>query len=352
MLDHLRCTPPSRRDATIFVCFLSALTAWSLIVWPVVTSASAAYLGWLSGGWIELALEWAGYGYLMLHNKPSPAVCIVVCVFGLARPISWWAWAITAWPEWQLLLLIVPAAYLCAYLTNALFFFSMEHFLFPERMRRCKIQPQITIGHRETWGILLNVMVSLVIGGPLAMALVYVGSTVKRGVVINAMIPPGLSMLGEMAFLVYAEEFVFYYTHVWMHKIPFVYKHLHKEHHRLTAPIALGSIYGHWIEHIIQDWLPSLFGGMLLGAHVYTLVFYLFLTAMATQNDHSGFLMPWEMEDTNYHDVHHEKFTVNYGGIGLLDGLHGTDHYDLGVKNSIAQEVFPIWLGQGHKEKH
>ena len=27
----------------------------------------------------------------------------------------------------------------------------------------------------------------------------------------------------------------------------------------------------------------------------------------------------------NFHDYHHEKFKVNYGNVGILDMLHGTD---------------------------
>ncbi|EOD17797.1 hypothetical protein EMIHUDRAFT_102488 [Emiliania huxleyi CCMP1516] len=42
---------------------------------------------------------------------------------------------------------------------------------------------------------------------------------------------------------------------------------------------------------------------------------------------HSGFRLPWHFgpdEQPDFHDFHHQKFTCNYGHLGILDALHGT----------------------------
>ena len=43
---------------------------------------------------------------------------------------------------------------------------------------------------------------------------------------------------------------------------------------------------------------------------------------------HSGYRFPftpsWD-EQPDFHDYHHEKFTGNYGLLGVMDRLHGTD---------------------------
>lgn len=47
--------------------------------------------------------------------------------------------------------------------------------------------------------------------------------------------------------------------------------------------------------------------------------------AVETAAAHSGydfFRPPFKAE---MHDLHHEKFNVNYGGVWMLDWLHGTD---------------------------
>ena len=46
-------------------------------------------------------------------------------------------------------------------------------------------------------------------------------------------------------------EAMFYYSHRLLH-VPYLYRRIHKKHHRFTAPIALAAQYAHPIEH----WLP------------------------------------------------------------------------------------------------
>jgi sterol desaturase/sphingolipid hydroxylase (fatty acid hydroxylase superfamily) len=47
---------------------------------------------------------------------------------------------------------------------------------------------------------------------------------------------------------------------------------------------------------------------------------------------HSGYDLPFDTVPffgsmAEQHDLHHERFNVNFGVIGLMDYLHGTAHY-------------------------
>jgi sterol desaturase/sphingolipid hydroxylase (fatty acid hydroxylase superfamily) len=52
------------------------------------------------------------------------------------------------------------------------------------------------------------------------------------------------------------------------------------------------------------------------------------MTTVLTLIDHSGFRFPW-LHDSTGHDVHHEKFIINYGAAGWLDYLLSTDYESL-----------------------
>merc|ERR1719215_2548033 len=53
-----------------------------------------------------------------------------------------------------------------------------------------------------------------------------------------------------------------------------------------------------------------------------------FFAILGTQYHHCGFRWPWTPtwdEQPNFHDFHHERFNANFGVMGWLDMLHGTD---------------------------
>ncbi|XP_064608320.1 fatty acid hydroxylase domain-containing protein 2-like [Liolophura sinensis] len=130
-------------------------------------------------------------------------------------------------------------------------------------------------------------------------------------------------VLLEMFVFSLVEEICFYYTHRLFHH-PRVYKYIHKRHHEWTAPIGLVSIYAHPVEHILSNILPPTLGPVLMGSHLATSWMWFGVALISTTVAHCGYHFPL-IPSPEAHDFHHLKFNQNYGVLGILDRLHGTD---------------------------
>lgn len=127
----------------------------------------------------------------------------------------------------------------------------------------------------------------------------------------------------EMTVFTLIEEIGFYYSHRLFHH-PRLYRHFHKMHHEWTAPIGIVSIYAHPLEHLVANILPPVVGPILLGSHLATGWMFWALAILSTTVAHCGYHMPL-LPSPEAHDYHHLKFNQNYGVLGVLDRLHGTD---------------------------
>ncbi|CAK7245647.1 MAG: hypothetical protein STHCBS139747_007231 [Sporothrix thermara] len=139
---------------------------------------------------------------------------------------------------------------------------------------------------------------------------------------VEATLPTAAEFVREFVLSCIGREILFYYSHRLLHQ-PRFYRTIHKTHHKFVAPVALAAQYAHPIEHVVANMLPVGLPPMLLHAHILT--YWLFMTVMlvGTATVHSGY----DFFDgaAKMHDLHHEKFNLNYGSVGLMDWLHGTN---------------------------
>ena len=124
-------------------------------------------------------------------------------------------------------------------------------------------------------------------------------------------------------------ELGFYSFHYWLHSNTWLYRHIHKVHHRFKAPTALCCVYAHPIEFVVGNMFPIYLGLILTNAHPYTS--YLIWTPLAmigTCIGHCGYYLPLPGRSIKLykdpHDDHHLYYKNNYGGMYLLDYLLGT----------------------------
>ncbi|KAB8071786.1 putative C-4 methylsterol oxidase [Aspergillus leporis] len=139
---------------------------------------------------------------------------------------------------------------------------------------------------------------------------------------INSSFPTITEVIQDFAISLLLREALFYYGHRFLHR-PYFYVRIHKQHHKFTAPIALAAQYAHPIEQIFANALPISLPPQMLGSHILTFWIFLAYELFNTATVHSGY--DFFSNKAKMHDLHHEKFNLNYGSIGLLDWVHGTD---------------------------
>ncbi|XP_065670193.1 fatty acid hydroxylase domain-containing protein 2 isoform X2 [Hydra vulgaris] len=156
-------------------------------------------------------------------------------------------------------------------------------------------------------------------------------------------------VLFELCIFILIEEVGFYYSHRAAHH-PRIYKHIHKIHHEWTAPISIVCIYAHPLEHIFCNVLPISIGPIIMGSHLATALLWYCITLTSTHIAHGGYHLPF-LPSPEAHDYHHLKFVNNFGTLGVLDRLHGTDNLFIKTKAydrhimllglAPAKELFP-----------
>lgn len=223
----------------------------------------------------------------------------------------------------QVLGLAIPALSMIVYWVNGLFLLAIE---LSGVFQEYKIQQSKQIDFRKKTGKVIYVLLRNQLGVifPFGCFAAWLSSK-GIGVRIDAGVPPNKEMfLHTVGFLV-VNEVLFYYGHRMLHLKRFY--RFHKAHHEFTSPCALTAIYCDMFEMLVSDVIP-LFGGMIfLNSHAYTVLWWVVFAVCGTQLHHCGFRFPWIKLDhqPNFHDFHHEKFNCNFGNIGWLDALHGTD---------------------------
>jgi methylsterol monooxygenase len=180
--------------------------------------------------------------------------------------------------------------------------------------------------------LLKNVITSqFVIFLPLAFLMKYFHDDNNHfGIKVERELPSLMEMGRHVLVFLVCEEVMFFYSH-WLLHHPSIYAYIHKIHHQFTAPIALAAIYAHPIEVIFSNIVPLLTGPILCRAHVVTYILWACVGIITTETHHSGYRMPWTPpfdHQPNFHDYHHEYFNRgNYGLLGVMDYLHGTDKH-------------------------
>lgn len=128
-----------------------------------------------------------------------------------------------------------------------------------------------------------------------------------------------------------------FFIHGGMHKIPFLYKYVHKKHHTFYDTVGFAAQYSHPVEGLFSA-CHILFGIYFVKPHFSTFCIYIFTLLVEIVDAHCGYDVPWKFiypwsdvypwgSGARAHDYHHSHNIGIYGGgvFGLWDRLFGSD---------------------------
>jgi sterol desaturase/sphingolipid hydroxylase (fatty acid hydroxylase superfamily) len=213
------------------------------------------------------------------------------------------------------------------------------------RLYKYKIQKDEPVTREQVFKCIKRILVNQFLFHVLPLLLLYKygGRKLPRRMLNRH--PPGWKrLIAEAIFFLFCSEITFYLTHRFVH-LPWMYKRVHKIHHEFRAPIAIAAEYAHPVEMVLSNILPNVVGPALVRAHVVSNWIYIVWGIVLTCTHHSGYAFPWLPGFTSprMHDYHHYSFNSNYGVVGLLDYVLGTDQgfreYSRKLKEQEANEL-------------
>ncbi|KAJ7475113.1 hypothetical protein B0H11DRAFT_2034153 [Mycena galericulata] len=160
-------------------------------------------------------------------------------------------------------------------------------------------------------------------------------------------LPTLLEMAPQLAFFFVFEDIFHYFAHQALHYGP-LYKHIHKIHHKYSAPFGLAAEYAHPAEVAILG--TGTIGGPLLfcfftaNLHIITVYVWIALRLFQAIDAHSGYDFPWSLQHfvpfwsgAEHHDFHHMAFTNNFStSFRWCDRIFGTDDKYRAYRKRVA----------------
>ncbi|KAF8804072.1 C4-methyl sterol oxidase [Phlegmacium glaucopus] len=143
-------------------------------------------------------------------------------------------------------------------------------------------------------------------------------------------------MLPQIFYFFVFEDFFHFVAHQALHT-RYLYKHIHKIHHKYSAPFGLAAEYAHPAEVFILGagtiCGPLLYCYFTRNLHLLTVFIWIVLRLFQAIDAHSGYDFPWSLNriipfwsGAEHHDFHHMAFTNNFStSFRWWDRIFGTD---------------------------
>lgn len=239
----------------------------------------------------------------------------------LTHPETYWASIVTTYPPSQIEFYGTLLVQILFFWVPALLYTAVDYFL-PNYSARHKLQPfpskQPTAAQiRHCFLVVLRNQVQNTLIG-LLMSYYSPSSSFQ----ITTSFPTLFEFTRDFLSCWLLREILFYIAHRILH-VPALYRRFHKTHHEFTAPVALSAQYCHPLEQLLANTLPIALPPVVLRTNLLTMWGFLAYQLVETASVHSGydFWGGW----AKHHDLHHERFWGNFGAVGWVDWMVGTN---------------------------
>jgi sterol desaturase/sphingolipid hydroxylase (fatty acid hydroxylase superfamily) len=101
-------------------------------------------------------------------------------------------------------------------------------------------------------------------------------------------LPSDSNVLLQFIFSYFIFEILFYAGHYMLHKSPYLYKTVHKHHHKYKGTVSFGADQSHPLENLISATIPIVTGPILTQMHPLTFVVWVAWRLQQSYEEHSG----------------------------------------------------------------
>jgi sterol desaturase/sphingolipid hydroxylase (fatty acid hydroxylase superfamily) len=158
---------------------------------------------------------------------------------------------------------------------------------------------------------------------PLLPYLLYDSAIAYHPTIFTDRVPGILTLFVQFIVAYFFTDMIFYWGHRALHT-PFLYRHVHKQHHQFYVSIGLAAEYAHPIELVMGNIIPVMFPAIMFRYQLGTLCTWMLLAMTGTTFQHSGFGPPVSRSNQR-HDFHHSHVVCNFGSLPFWDHLCGTN---------------------------
>ena len=194
-------------------------------------------------------------------------------ITGLFAP--YWQAMLDAFPYSPRLLAtaLLPVVLEITTVVFSLFFVALERFKLCQKWR-VHTNPEVTSPPPElVQEALRDHVLNGIVARPIFMFMMFPVFTWFGMQTDTASLPSFQTLMWQLIISILIDDTWFYWGHRLLHT-PWLYRHIHKQHHRFRFTHPLASEFAHPVEDLLVNSIGTLLGPLVLGAHLSVLCFY------------------------------------------------------------------------------